>query len=59
MFAKLRKLNILPSPLADNQTFVRRVYLDTLGVLPTPDETTRFVSLRDPDKRSKLIDELL
>jgi hypothetical protein len=59
VFAKLRKLGIVPSKLADDSVFVRRVYLDTLGVLPTIDETRRFLGSNDLQKRSRLIDELL
>src|SRR5262245_46362364 len=59
VFAKLRKLGIVPSKLADDSVFLRRVYLDTLGVLPTIDETRRFLVSNDLQKRSTLIDELL
>jgi len=59
VFAKLRKLGIVPSKLADDPVFLRRVYLDTLGILPTIDETRRFLASNDPQKRSTLIDELL
>ena len=57
--AKLRKLNIHPSNLSDDDDFLRRVYVDTIGTLPTPDETRSFLGDRDPEKRSRLIDELL
>jgi hypothetical protein len=59
VFAKLRKLGIVPSKLADDSVFLRRAYLDTLGVLPTIDETRRFLASIDPEKRSRLVDELL
>jgi hypothetical protein len=59
VFAKLRKLGIVPSKLTDDSVFLRRVYLDTLGVLPPIDETRRFLASSDPQKRSRLIDELL
>src|SRR5206468_2768050 len=59
VFLKLRKLNVLPSDLTDDAEFVRRVYLDVLGVLPTAAETRRFLADRNPDKRGKLVDELL
>ncbi len=39
--------------------FCRRVYLDIVGLLPTVEEFSRFVQSSDPDKRAKLIDELL
>src|SRR5205823_11529758 len=59
VFAKLRTLRMRPAPLADDTTFLRRVYLDVLGVLPTADETRDFLADTDPDKRTKLIDRLL
>jgi hypothetical protein len=57
--AKLKKLNIHPSNLSDDDDFLRRVYVDTIGTLPTPEETRSFLADRDPEKRSRLIDELL
>lgn len=59
VFAKLRRLNIVPSALSSDHEFLRRVYLDTVGLLPTVEETREFVEARDPQKRSKLIDSLL
>jgi hypothetical protein len=57
--AKLRKLNIHPSDLCSDVDFVRRIYLDVIGKLPTADETREFLADRSPDKRAKLIDRLL
>jgi hypothetical protein len=59
IFEKLRVLNIIPSALSTDEHFLRRVYLDVLGVLPTIDEATAFLDSRDPDKRARLIDRLL
>ncbi len=59
VFAKLRRLNIRPSNLSTDAEFLRRVYLDTTGVLPTIEETLAYTSTTDPRKRSKLIDRLL
>jgi len=58
VFAKLRALNLPPSPRCDDATFLRRAMLDTLGTLPTPDEFREFVADRSPDKRNKLVDAL-
>jgi len=56
---KLRQLQILPSePCADDE-FVRRVYLDVIGELPTVAEAQAFLADADPAKRTKLIDSLL
>jgi len=57
--AKLRRLNIVPSDLAGDSEFLRRVTLDTIGCLPTPEEARAFLSDKNPDKRAKKIDELL
>jgi hypothetical protein len=59
VFAKLKMLNILPSDVCTDQEFIRRAYLDLCGVLPTPEETRRFLTSTDNQKRAKLIDELL
>src|SRR5262245_51411554 len=48
----------LPAIVSD-ETFLRRVSLDLTGKLPDPDALHRFVADRTPDKRAKVIDELL
>jgi len=57
--AKLKKLRMAPSEVCTDEVFCRRVYLDVVGLLPTPEEFTKFVEDKAPDKRAKLIDELL
>jgi hypothetical protein len=57
--ARLRKLNILPSELADDATFLRRAHLDIIGTLPTAAETVAYLDDSRPDKRARLIDRLL
>ena len=59
VFAKLRRLNIVPSPLSSDEEYVRRVYLDVVGLLPSLDETREFLASTDPRKRAVLIDRLL
>lgn len=59
VFAKLRRLNMIPAELSSDTEFLRRVTIDTLGTLPTPDEIRSFVADQSPDKRAKKIDELL
>jgi len=56
---KLRKLGVTPSELSTDEEFLRRVKLDIIGTLPTPDEIREFVADSSPDKRSRKIDELL
>lgn len=55
---KLQQLGIQPSEEAGDAEFLRRVYLDTIGTLPTPAEASEFLADADPDKRARLIDRL-
>ncbi len=57
--AKLQKLRIAPSELCTDEVYLRRVYLDVVGVLPTPEEYQRFMTSTAPNKRELLVDELL
>jgi len=59
VFAKLRRLNVVPSDLAGDNEFLRRVTIDTIGCLPTPEEVRAFVDDKSADKRAKKIDQLL
>lgn len=59
VLAKLQSLQIPPSPRCDDGTFIRRAYLDTIGTLPTAEETTAFLADTSMDKRDRLIDHLL
>ncbi|HZK81660.1 MAG TPA: DUF1549 and DUF1553 domain-containing protein [Humisphaera sp.] len=56
---QLKSLNIIPSKVADDVEFVRRVYLDVIGTLPTSPEVRRFLADPRSDRRAKLVDELL
>jgi hypothetical protein len=59
IFAKLKSLRMNPSALAGDGEFIRRAYLDALGVLPTADEARAFVANASPEKRARLVDQLL
>jgi hypothetical protein len=59
VLAQLKELRLKPADLAPDHVFLRRAYLDTLGLLPTVDETRVFLADTDPKKREKLIDALL
>jgi hypothetical protein len=59
VFAKLKMLSIAPSDLCTDSEFIRRAYLDVCGLLPTAEETKAFLANTAPDKRAKLIDQLL
>ena len=56
VFAKLKLLRIPPSELSDDAMFCRRVYLDLIGLVPTPEELVAFLEDGRPDKRTRLID---
>lgn len=55
----LKSLGIAPSPLANDAMFLRRLSLDMVGRLPEPAEIRRFVKDQDPDKRAKMVDQLM
>ena len=57
--AQLGVLNLPHSPIADDATFIRRAFLDVIGVLPTPKQTALFLQDPSTQKRAKLIDVLL
>src|SRR5262245_38230873 len=56
---RLAAEKIQPAPLADDAEFLRRVYLDIIGMTPSADKVRAFLDSKDPDKRAKAIDELL
>ena len=51
--------NLTPTPLADDLTFLRRVTLDTVGVVPSETEIAAFLADRSADRRTRVIDRLL
>ena len=53
------KRKITPGRFTSDQRFVRRVYLDVIGLLPSPEQVKAFVKDRAPDKRERLVDTLL
>lgn len=59
VWQKLQRLNIVPSGQCDDATFLRRVTTDIAGRIPSPDEVDAFVSDPSPEKRERLVDELL
>ncbi len=59
VLAQLKELQLMPSGRSSDDDFIRRAFLDTIGTLPTLEETTEFLSDSDPDKRAKLVDSLL
>jgi len=59
VFDKLKKLHLAPSELATDAAFLRRLYLDLIGLPPTREEYDSFLADIDPKKRAKLIDTLI
>jgi hypothetical protein len=58
VLAKLQQLALPPSPRCTDQEFIRRAFLDTIGVLPTAEETRAFLADNSPNKRDQLIESL-
>ena len=56
---KLKLLQYSPAPTCSDSVFLRRAYMDVIGILPTVDETNVFLADTSPDKRAKRIDQLL
>jgi hypothetical protein len=59
VYAKLKKLNVRPAAVCSDREFIRRVFFDTIGLPPTPEEIERFMADSRTDKRARLIDSLL
>ncbi len=59
VFAKLKLLSLPPSELCSDSEFIRRAYQDVCGILPTPQEVVTFLDNPQPDKRARLVTELL
>lgn len=56
---RLKLLGILPSQPVDDATFLRRMFVDTIGRLPTPEEVREFLADQRADKRSQWIERSL
>jgi hypothetical protein len=59
VLAELQKHGIMPSPEADRATLIRRLSLDLIGLLPSPEEVRAFVADQRPDAYEQLVDRLL
>ena len=57
--AALESEKVQPAPVIGDGEFLRRVYLETWGLIPTAEQVREFMQDRRPDKRSRLIDRLL
>jgi hypothetical protein len=59
VLAKMEAAGLQPSPRADRAALVRRLYLDLIGLPPSPAEADAFIQDRSPDAYEKLVDRLL
>jgi hypothetical protein len=59
VYSKLNRMRIPPAELCTDEEFIRRVYLDTIGVLPAPDEVKAFLANSSPNRRAEVVDALL
>ena len=59
ILSKLEQAGIEPSPKAKQTTLLRRVYLDLIGLPPSPIETDQFLNEKNKDAYSKIVDKLL
>jgi hypothetical protein len=57
--AEWKRAGVVPAPRVDDARFLRRVHVDLVGVIPRPEEVTRFVADPAPDKRAKVVEALL
>ncbi|GDX11109.1 hypothetical protein LBMAG57_28810 [Verrucomicrobiota bacterium] len=55
----LEEAKLKPMPTIGDAEFLRRIYLDLAGRVPTAEKAAKFLDNQDPDKRAKLIDSLL
>ncbi|MBB75671.1 MAG: hypothetical protein CMJ75_14290 [Planctomycetaceae bacterium] len=59
LLAKLQHEQVVPSPVAAAATLIKRLHLDLVGLLPTPEESQRFVIAVAPDRAARAVDRLL
>ena len=59
VLARLEKEGVAPSPEADRRTLIRRLYVDLVGLPPTPQQVRDFLDDRSPDAYERVVDSLL
>jgi hypothetical protein len=59
IFGRMERDGIQPAPIADDQTFLRRVFLDLTGRLPSPEQVRAFAYDTNPAKRDAIVDALI
>ena len=59
IFGRMERDKVPHAPLATDEEFIRRVYIDATGIQPPPEKVREFLANKDPQKRDRLIDSLL
>ncbi|MBM3811561.1 MAG: DUF1553 domain-containing protein [Acidimicrobiia bacterium] len=59
LFSKMERDKVPHAPLASDEQFFRRVHIDLTGRIPDHEKLRKFVASAEPDKREKVIEELL
>ena len=59
IFGKMQSAGVESAPVCSDEEFIRRVYLDLTGRIPSPGDVTNFLKDQDPNKRDVLIDALI
>ena len=59
ILGRLEQEGLQPAPEADKTTLIRRLYVDLIGLLPTPEEVDTFVADSRPDAYERLVEQLL
>lgn len=59
LFGAMEQAGVVPAAATDDYEFLRRVFLDLTGRIPSAEQVSRFVQSTDPEKRRVVIDELI
>lgn len=59
IFGRMERDGIQPAPISTDPEFLRRVYLDLTGRIPSADQVRSFITDTDPEKRAALVDSLI
>ena len=59
IFGRMERDGIQPAPISSDEEFLRRIYLDVTGRIPSADQVRSFVNDTDPEKRNAVIDSLI
>ena len=59
ILAQLEEVGLAPSPEADRETLIRRLYADLIGLPPSPENIDDFLTNQSPNAYEQLVDQLL